>query len=126
MIYKIKTKTALQTVKDNINKNSKEYSFGVLGSYDFKKVLESKGFPIEKEISVYEVCNPEGGQDVLTHAPEAAAFLPCRISVYAEGAETIISTIDISILLNAIKTTPALKEHIDTVYGNLVRFMKSL
>jgi len=126
MIHKIKTKTALQTVKEEISLNVKEYGFGILGSYDFKKILETKGFPIEKEISVYEVCNPKGGQDVLTQAPEIAAFLPCRISVYTEGEDTIISTIDISVILNDIEASPALEEHMNRVYNNLIRFMKSL
>jgi len=126
MIYKIKTKTALQTVKEAINNNAKEYGFGVLGSFEFKKILETKGFPIEKDITVYEVCNPKGGQDALSQAPEVSVFLPCKISVYEDGEYTVLSTISISGILNSIEASTALEKHMHAVYDNLVRFMESL
>ena len=126
MIYTIKTKTELKTVKEELSLNAKSHGFGVLGSYEFKKILQTKGFPIEKDITVYEVCNPKGGQAALIHSPEVSAFLPCRISVYADGENTILSTIDISVILNCIDASPELEDHMHTIYNNLVKLMKSL
>jgi len=126
MLHKIKTKTPLQKVKEELNLNAKEYSFGVLGSYEFKKILETKGFPIEKDITVYEVCNPKASQHVLMQFPEVSAFLPCRISVYSDGKHTVLSTMNISVILDSIDADEELQKHIYTVYNNLVSLMKSL
>ncbi len=126
MLQKIKTKTSLQKVKEELNANSKSYGFGVLGSYEFKKILETKGFPIEKEIITYEVCNPKAAHDALSKFPEISSFLPCRISVYSDGEDTIISTINISVVLDSIDVNAELEEHLQTVYNNLIKFMESL
>jgi len=126
MLEKIKTKTKLQTVKEELNANAKSYGFGVLGSYEFKKILETKGFPIEREIVTYEVCNPKAAHDALSEFPEISSFLPCRVSVYSDGEETIISTINISVVLESIDVNKELEKHLQTVYDNLIKFMKSL
>jgi len=89
MIYKIKTNTPLQIVKDSLPSNSKEFGFGVLGSYEFKKILETKGFPIERDITVFELCNPKGAQEVLSTMADVSVYLPCRLSVYEEEGQTI-------------------------------------
>ena len=124
MIYTITTKTPLQTVKDELSLNAKEYGFGVLGSYDFKKILESKGFPIENDVTVFEVCNPKGGQDTLINFPEISAFLPCRVSVYEDGENTALSTIDLSVILGG--ASDELRERLQSVYDNLLKLMRSL
>mgnify|MGYP002630898642 CR=1 FL=1 len=124
MIYTITTKTPLQTVKDELSLNAKEYGFGVLGSYDFKKILESKGFPIENDVTVFEVCNPKGGQDALINFPEISAFLPCRVSVYEDGENTALSTIDLSVILGG--ASDELRERLQSVYDNLLKLMRSL
>ena len=126
MIYSITTQTPLQTVKDAINSNAKEYGFGVLGSYEFKKILDSKGFSLEKDVTVYEVCNPKGGHDALSQIPEISAFLPCRLSVFEDGENTTISTIDVSVILGCVNANPQLQGHMNAIYENLVKLMRSL
>ena len=126
MIYTTTTTTPLQTVKDELNLHSKDYGFGVLGSYDFKKILESKGLSLEKDITVYEVCNPKAGHNALTQISEISVFLPCRISVYEEDGKTTLSTIDISVVLDAINANDELREQIQETYDNLLKLMNSL
>ncbi len=126
MIYKIQTNTPLQTVKDALADSAKEFGFGVLGSYDFKKILETKGFPIEKEISVFELCNPKGAQEVLSTIPEVSVYLPCRLSVYAEEGKTIISTIDVEHMIDSFEVDDTFKSHMHTIFANLQKVMHSL
>ena len=126
MLHTIKTKIDLQTVKNALDLHLKEYGFGVLGSYDFKKILENKNFPIEREITVYEICNPKVAQEALIEVPEVSSLLPCRLSIYEDGEDTVISTMSISVLLDCIDASPELSEHMHAVYNNLIRFMQSL
>ena len=125
MIYKTKTNTSLQTVKDSLANSAKEFGFGVLGSYDFKKILETKGFPIEKDITVYELCNPKGAQAVLDTVSEISVYLPCRLSVYEEDGQTVLSTIDVEHMIASVDVDDAFKAHMQTIFSNLKKIMQA-
>ena len=125
MIYKITTDTPLEQVNKELAERSKENGFGVLGSYEFKKILQSKGFPIDKDITVYEVCNPSAAQEVLEAMPVMSVFLPCRLSVYEENSKTVIATINMKTLVDSMDTDEAFKAHIYSVYEYLENIMKS-
>ena len=126
MIYKIQTNTPLQTVKDALADSAKEFGFGVLGSYDFKKILETKGFPIEKDVTLYELCNPKGAQEVLSTISEVSVYLPCRLSVYEEDGKTTISTIDVNHMIDSFEVDATFKAHMHTIFSNLQKVMHSL
>jgi len=125
MIYKISTDTPLEQVKKELAEHSKENGFGVLGSYEFKKILQSKGFPIDKDITVYEVCNPSAAQEILEVMPEISVFLPCRLSIYEENSKTVIATINMKTLVDSMDVDVAFREHIYSIYAYLENIMKS-
>jgi uncharacterized protein (DUF302 family) len=125
MLYKTKTNTSPQTVKDSLANSAKEFGFGVLGSYDFKQILETKGFPIEKDITVYELCNPKGAQKVLDINPEVSVYLPCRLSIYKEDGQTVISTIDVDHMIESLDVDDAFKAHMHSIFSNLKKIMQS-
>ncbi len=62
MIYTTHTTQHINIVKKELEEKAKARGFGVLKIYEFKKMLEDKGFPIEKDIIVFELCNPSGAQ----------------------------------------------------------------
>ena len=119
------TKTSLETVKENIVAHAKEHTFGVLHSYNFQQILETKGFPIEKEVSVYEICNPKGAQAILNNAPQMASYLPCRISVYEENGETVLGTVDFRELIDTLEIEAELKEHLHEIFKNIIALLES-
>ena len=125
MIYTITTDTPLQQVKDEMVAHAKEAGFGVLGSYEFQQILESKGFPIEREITGFELCSPKAAQQALTDMPEISVYLPCRISVYEENGKTVLSTINVSDIMGTVEASDAFKEHMRSVYEKFVGIMKS-
>jgi len=125
MIYKTKTNTPVQTVKDSLADSAKEFGFGVLGSYDFKQILETKGFPIEKNITVYELCNPKGAQKVLDINPEISVYLPCRLSVYEEDGQTVLSTIDPDHMITSLDVDDAFKAHMHLIFSSLQKIMQA-
>lgn len=68
--------------------------FGVLHHYDFRKILDSKGFPIDKECRVLEVCNPGQASEVLAADMALNMALPCRLSIYEDReGKTIVGMI---------------------------------
>lgn len=52
MIYKHETKHSISAIKEQMTSKAKKYGFGVLKEYNFKDLLQEKGFPIERDITV--------------------------------------------------------------------------
>ena len=125
MIYKTQTTYPLDTVKAQLAEKAKALGFGVLGSYEFKKILKSKGFDITKDITVYELCNPAAAHDALNELPEISVYLPCRISLYNEDGVTVLATIAIEDMIKATQMEGAFKEHMEEIFNKIRALMNS-
>ncbi len=125
MIYTITTKASLEQVKQELEEKAKSVGFGLLKSYAFKDILESKGFPIEKDITVFELCNPPGAQQALSEIASISVYLPCRISVYEDNGVTNISTIGFEDILNAVDVDERFKSFMTILFDNLKKVMHS-
>ena len=125
MIYKVETNKEMQLVKEEIEERAKEAGFGLLNTYEFKKILHDKGFPIEKDITVYEFCNPEGAYQALTNIADISAYLPCRISVYEEDNVTKLATIGLGEIINALDVDNEFKSYMIILFENLKQIMHS-
>ncbi len=86
---------------------AQRHKFGVLGTHDLKQKMESKGVTFPRECRVFEVCNPQQAQEVLTRAIEISTALPCRIAVYEEGGRTVLATIKPTALLSLFQAAGA-------------------
>lgn len=126
MIHTIKGNRKREIVAAELESTAKEFGFGLVGSYDFKAILERKGFPIEREITVYELCNPEAAQRALQKIPEVSAFLPCRLSLYEEGGQSLLATIGFESILDGIEVEKELEEHLAMLFGKLKALMERL
>jgi len=125
MIYTITTKKSIETIKSEIEAKAKEVGFGLLNTYEFKKILESKGFPIEKDITVFELCNPPGAQQALEDIAAISVYLPCRVSLYEENGVTTLSTIGFEDILGAVDVDERFKSFMSILFENLKRVMHS-
>ena len=125
MIYTVQTSTNINTVKQELESKAKEANFGLLNTYAFKQILETKGFPIEKDITVYELCNPSGAQQALSVIAAISVYLPCRLSVYEENGETTLATIGFEDMLNTVEADDNFKSHMTIIFENLKRVMHS-
>jgi len=125
MIYKTTSDKSLQEVKENLTAHAKEHTFGVLHQYEFQKILQAKGFPIDKDITVYELCNPKGAQEVLTQLSEISVFLPCRISVYEENGKTVLATINLETLVDTLNLNDEIKQHLHAIYKDFIALLNS-
>ncbi len=125
MIYKTQTTYPLETVKAQLAEKAKALGFGVLGSYEFKKILKSKGFDITKDITVYELCNPAAAHDALNELPEISVYLPCRLSLYSENGVTVLATIGIEDMIEATQIEGVFKEHMQEIFNKIRALMNS-
>jgi len=125
MIYKTQTQWPLDAVKTQLTEKAKQLGFGVLGSYEFKKILTEKGFDIEQDITVYELCNPAGAQEALNNVPDISVYLPCRLSVYEEKGVTTLSTIGIEDMLQAVDVDEVFKKHMNEIFQNIRALMNA-
>ncbi len=126
MIYSVETSTALETVKADLESKAKSFGFGVLKQYAFKDILKEKNFPIERDITVYELCNPQGAQSALESMPEISVFLPCRLSVYEQEGKTIIATIEMDqVMKQSAGVAPELHALMEDIYAKLKALMSA-
>ncbi|EDP73652.1 DUF302 domain-containing protein [Hydrogenivirga sp. 128-5-R1-1] len=99
MITKFKTEKSFDEIVSKVEEVCKENKFGVLKVYEFHELLKEKGFPIEKRITAFEICNPSFAQQVLTENSGLANFMPCKITVVEENGNVEVSIPDINQML---------------------------
>ena len=125
MIYKTETNYPLETVKAQLAEKAKQLGFGILGSYEFKKLLKDRGFEITRDVTVYELCNPVAAHKALNTLPEISVYLPCKLSLYTEGGVTVLATIGIEDMLNAVDVDEEFKAHLQEIFNNIRALMNS-
>jgi len=125
MIYKTQTHYPVNSVKAQLAEKAKQLGFGILGSYEFKKILTEKGFAIEQDITVYELCNPAGAQKALNSMPDISVYLPCRISIYEENGVTTLATIGIEDMLQTVNVDEEFKKHMSEIFQKISALMNA-
>ncbi|WP_457747792.1 DUF302 domain-containing protein, partial [Sulfurimonas sp.] len=115
----------LETVKMQLEDKAKQLGFGILGKYEFKKILKERGFEINRDITVYELCNPLSAHSALNALPEISVYLPCRLSIYHEGETTVLATIGIEEIIEATHIDGELKQHMQEIFDKMRALMNS-
>ena len=90
-IYTIKTLKTINQAVEDITASLKEVGFGVLGTLNFKEILQKKGLDYKDEYRLLEVCNPSAAKQALESNPEIGLLLPCTIAIYQKNKENFIS-----------------------------------
>ena len=126
MIYSQKTNSTILSIKGQIASKAKEQGFGILKEYSFKSLLKEKGFPIERDITVFELCDPASAQVALNTHPEISVYLPCRLSLYEDNGKTVLSTIGIEDMLSAVEVDESFKAFMGEIFSRLKALINSL
>jgi uncharacterized protein (DUF302 family) len=126
MLYRKSTTKSVDAVTQAIESAAKAQGFGLLHSYDFRQTLESKGFPIANECRVLEVCNPRQASEVLAMDMALNMALPCRISVYEDGGETVVGMIPPTAILGLVSDDPRIAPAARQVEDAMERIIESV
>ena len=89
--YTVKTLKTINQAVEDITASLKEVGFGVLGTLNFKDILQKKGLDYKDEYRLLEVCNPSAAKQALESNPEIGLLLPCPIAIYQKNSENFIS-----------------------------------
>jgi uncharacterized protein (DUF302 family) len=120
--YNVKSSQSIKEITERAPILFEKYKFSLLHTYNYHEIVESNGFPIQRKVFIYEICQARPASIMLTEHPYFSIFMPCKVVVYEENEKVLISTMDMKIMLNAVKTNKELYK--DAV--NLFETMKSL
>jgi uncharacterized protein (DUF302 family) len=93
MLYTKESRKSVEEVGKALEKAATEHKFGVMAVHNLKETMKKKGVEFNREVRIYEVCNPQQAKKVLEAEPEISTALPCRISVYEMDGKTKLATI---------------------------------
>ena len=88
--FTLETNKTVDQAIQSLETNLKEEGFGVLWTFNIKDKLEEKGFSLDEEFFVLEVCNPKEAERVIKENKLVGYFLPCKFVVYKENGQTKI------------------------------------
>ncbi|MFK5882043.1 MAG: DUF302 domain-containing protein [Sulfurospirillum sp.] len=125
MLYTITTQETIKNIKRDMADRAKKQGFGVLKEYHFKEILQEKGSPIQKDITVFEICNPSAAQTILDVHPEVSVFLPCRISLFEKDGKITMNTISIDNITENFELDPKIKIYMNSVFKKVKNIMNT-
>jgi uncharacterized protein (DUF302 family) len=123
MLFKLTTGKTVSAVAAAMPGAAQAHHFGVMHVHDLKETMAKKGVAFAHECLIFEVCQPQQAKKVLDENMSVSTALPCRISVYEEGGQTILATLKPTILL-AMFNAPQLEGVAREVEDTIVKIMK--
>jgi uncharacterized protein (DUF302 family) len=110
MYYTVQTDKPFEQACSDLDAAVKRHGFGVLHVHDIGQTLRSKGQNFSEQCRVFEVCNPAQAARVLASDMRMNMALPCRISVYTQGGQTLIGMIKPTDMLAMLSQDPVLAQ----------------
>jgi uncharacterized protein (DUF302 family) len=102
MYYIVDTDKTFEKASIDLQAAVTRNGFGVLHIHNLAETLRGKGIPFDEECKIFEVCNPRQAAKVLSADMRLNMALPCRISVFTEGGNTMIGLIRPKEMLSAL------------------------
>jgi RNA polymerase-binding protein DksA len=115
MYYIVSTAKSVEEAARDVETAVRQHAFGVLNVLDLKQTLTEKGFPLDRQCRILEVCNPRQATRVLQRDMRLNMALPCRISVFEDQGTTKIGAILPAEMLRALSRDRELGEIADEV-----------
>jgi len=122
MLYVQEAQGSVDEVAQRLVAAVAKEKFGVLGEHNLKQKMEQKGVDFDAECRVFEVCNPQQAQKVLSANMAVANALPCRICVYEQGGKVFVSTLKPTALLGLFQS-PQLQPVAEEVEAAITRMI---
>jgi len=123
---KMESDLPIVQIADKVEAACAAHNFALLQSYNYHQIVESKGFPIKRKTYIYDICQAKTASMMLTSNPEFSVFMPCTLSMYEENGKTIIATMNMEIMLKAVKNDKALFSEASNLFNSFKTMMSSL
>jgi len=100
--------------------------FGVLTQIDAQAVLKQKLNVDFRRYMILGACNPAFAHRSLSANLDVGLLLPCNVTVYEEGKDTVVTAVDPVAMLGSFRADPVLYEVAAEVRTRLRRVIASL
>ena len=124
--YKIISAQSIGNISEKVPSVCEKYKFALLQTYFYHEIVESKGFPIKRKVFIYEVCQAKTAAAMLTDFPHFSIFMPCKLAIYEDNGNTVISTMNMEMMLKAVSSNQELYKEATTLFNTLKSLMNSL
>lgn len=95
----VETPKSMDEVCRALEESITQHRFGILHIHDVRPTLAKKGYVLDRDVRIYDVCNPQRAKQVLDQNMLVSAALPCAISVFEEGGKTKIAFLRPTVML---------------------------
>ena len=82
---------SVQEVVDNLKGVASKYKYGIQHIHNVQETLKSKGIDLGNECQIVDICNPIVAEKFLSEDMSLSIIMPCKISVYTQGGDTMIA-----------------------------------
>lgn len=118
MLFKLSTDKSVSETAAALQAAVQANHFGVMQIHNLKETMAKKSVEFAPECLIFEVCQPQQAKNVLEQEMSVSTALPCRISIYQEGGQTVLATLKPTTLLalfNVPQLAPVAQEVEDTI-----------
>ena len=124
--WEISSDLPIDQVHEKVPAACEEKKFALLQTYVYHDIVAGKGFPIDRKVYIYEICQAKTAAGMLTDFPRFALFMPCRIAVYEKEGQTVIATMNMGAVLDAIRSDARLFDEATVLFNTVQDMMVSL
>jgi len=124
--YAIQSKRTIDEITSQVAHSCEKNGFALVHQYAYHEVVASKGFPIQREVYIYEICQAKLASMMLTTNPYFAPFMPCRIAVYQNNGYCTITTQNMKMMLELIKNQKELHFEATKLFDSLKNMINEL
>ena len=124
--YQIISNQSIEEITEKVPIACEKNKFALLTTYNYHEIVEGKGFPIKRKVWIYEICQAKTAAAMLTDFPHFSIFMPCKLAIYENEGKTVISTMNMEIMLNAVKANQELFKEATSLFNTLKSLMDSL
>ena len=124
--YSCEVDLSYEQAVTKVTETLKAQGFGILTEIDVKATLKKK---LDKDFTKYVIlgaCNPNIAYRALSGEIEIGLLLPCNVTVYEEGEETVISAVNPMAMLDIIKDDEVVRNVAAEASARLERVIASL
>ena len=126
VMHQTKSKLTAEQIAGQVEVACQKYSLALLQTYIYHEIVESKGFPIQRKVFVYNICQAKTASMMLTTNPEFSTFMPCTLAVYEAEDKTVLSTMNMGMMLEAVKSNDELYNQASSLFNIFCQMMDEL